>query len=98
METTAIQTPSVTAVSNATKFTLSQELKDQFIAYFMQRYPITKKIKIKRYYDRYNVRVKYRGERPNRTFRVEGRSYEQLVMRTEFSYHVVRGLPWATNR
>lgn len=77
---------------------LPEELKAQFIEYFMQRYPLTKKIKIKRHYDRYLVRVKYRGESPRRAFRVEGRSYEQLVIRTEFSYHIVRGLPWATNR
>lgn len=76
---------------------LPEELKAQFTAYFMQRYPLTKKIKIKRQYARYLVKVHYRGENPRRTFRTTGRTYEQLVMRTEYCYSVVRGLPPATN-
>lgn len=94
---TAVTTATVKKPVKSKLPELAPELQAQFIAYFMQRYPLTKKIKIKRHYDRYLVRVKYRGESPRRAFRVEGRSYEQLVIRTEFSYHIVRGLPWATN-
>ncbi len=71
---------------------LPEELKQQFINYFMQRYPCTKKIKIKRHYARYAVRVLYCGENPHRTFRTVALTYEQLVMRTEFCYSTVRGL------
>ena len=77
---------------------LSEELKAQFIAYFMQRYPCTKKITIKRKHGRYRARVKYRGESPNRTFWVQASSYEMLVMKTEMNYSYFRGLPPATNR
>lgn len=77
---------------------LPEELKAQFIAYFMQRYPCTKKITIKRKYGRYRARVKYRGESPNRTFWAQAASYEMLVMKTEMNYSYFRGLPPATNR
>lgn len=71
---------------------LPEQLKEQFINYFMQRYPCTKKITIKRHYARYKVRVLYRGENPRRTFWTVALTYEQLVMRTEFCYSTVRGL------
>ena len=77
---------------------LPEELKAQFIAYFIQRYPCTKKITIKRKHGRYRARVKYRGESPNRTFWTQAASYEMLVMKTEMNYSYFRGLPPATNR
>lgn len=77
---------------------LPEELKAQFIAYFMQRYPCTKKITIKRKYGRYRAKIKYRGESPNRTFWTQAASYEMLVMKTEMNYSYFRGLPPATNR
>lgn len=77
---------------------LDPKLKAQFIAYFMQRYPCTKKITIKRKYGRYRARIKYRGESPNRAFWTQAASYEMLVMKTEMNYSYFRGLPPATNR
>lgn len=76
---------------------LTPELKEQFIAYFMQRYPLTRKIKVKRRHGRYYVRVFYRAEHPRRTFWVQAKSYEMLVMKTEMNYSYFRGVPAATN-
>jgi len=72
---------------------LPEQLKEQFINYFMQRYPCTKSIKLKQHYARYVVKVRYRGEEnPRRKFWTVALTYEQLVMRTEYCYSTVRGL------
>lgn len=77
---------------------LDPKLKEQFVAYFKQRYPCTTKILIRRWFGRYRVRVFYRGEHPRRTFWIMAATYETLVLKTEYTYSVVRGLPRATNR
>lgn len=91
-QTTATATVATEKQKKSRLAPLSEELKQQFINYFMQRYPCTKKITIKRHYARYRVRVLYRGENPRRTFWTVALTYEQLVMRTEFCYSTVRGL------
>ena len=74
---------------------LTAELREYFIAYFMRRYPSTKKITLKLYYShRYTARVLYKGEAPNRTFFVRANTYEALVLKVAETY-AYRGVPMA---
>ena len=65
---------------------LTAELRNYFINYFMRKYPTTKKITLRHYYDRYTARVKYVGENPNRTFFVCASTYEALVLKVQENY------------
>ncbi len=76
---------------------LTPELREQFIAYFMAKYPITKKITLRRRYDQYCARVKYRAENPNRTFCVWAFTYETLVS-TMLFWYTKREIPMANHR
>ncbi len=65
---------------------LTEELRSYFISYFMRKYPTTKKITLRHYYDRYTARVKYVGENPNRKFFVRASTYEALVLKVQEGY------------
>lgn len=59
---------------------LTMEQRKNFIAYFMRRYPCTKKIKIGTNAERaYTARAKYHDGRP-RTFVVQAYTYESLTI------------------
>lgn len=60
---------------------LPAEQREHFIAYFMRRYPITKKIKVGKNADRaYTTRAHYRQNEVNRTIIVHAYTYEALVI------------------
>ena len=60
---------------------LPAEQREHFIAYFMRRYPITKKIKVGKNADRaYTARAHYRQNEVNRTIIVHAYTYEALVI------------------
>ena len=70
---------------------LPAEQREHFIAYFMRRYPITKKIKVGKNADRaYTTRAHYRQNEVNRTIIVHAYTYEALVICMQAAY-VSRG-------
>lgn len=70
---------------------LSAEQRENFIAFFLKRYPFTKKIKVGTNADRaYTARAKYRHDNVNRTILVSVYSYESLVICMHTAY-VSRG-------
>ena len=76
---------------------LRAEVKQRFIAYFMMKYPSTKKIKVGLNENcAYQARVHYVDERP-RTFRVWAYEYETLILRLHEMYQN-RGFACANNR
>lgn len=70
---------------------LSEELKAQFIDYFMTKYPITKRITLRRKGAYYRANVYYKEEN-NRVFEVWARTYEMLVVKMRMWYDL-RGIP-----
>ena len=66
---------------------LPEEQRESFTAYFMRRYPFTKKIKVER---AYTARAKYRHDNVNRTIVVQAYTYEALVICMHSAY-VARG-------
>lgn len=70
---------------------LPAEQRENFIAFFLKRYPFTKKIKVGTNADRaYTARAKYRHDNVNRTILVSAYSYESLVICMHTAY-VSRG-------
>lgn len=70
---------------------LPAEQREHFIAFFLKRYPFTKKIKVGTNADRaYTARAKYRHDNVNRTILVSAYSYESLVICMHAAY-VSRG-------
>lgn len=70
---------------------LPAEQREHFIAFFLKRYPFTKKIKVGTNADRaYTARAKYRQDDANRTIFVSAYSYEALVICMQAAY-VSRG-------
>lgn len=66
-------------------------LREQFIEYFMKKYPITKKITLRKKGRYYRVRVYYNAE-ANRVFEVWAHTYEMLVVKMRMWYEF-RGIP-----
>lgn len=66
-------------------------LREQFIEYFMNKYPITKKITLRKKGRYYRVRVYYKAE-ANRVFEVWAHTYEMLVVKMRMWYEF-RGIP-----
>lgn len=67
------------------------EQRENFIAYFMRRYPATKKIKIGTNAERaYTARAYYRHDNVNRTIFIHAYTYESLVICMQAAY-VSRG-------
>lgn len=66
-------------------------LREQFIEYFMQKYPITKKITLRKKGRYYRVRVYYKEENL-RVFEVWAHTYEMLVVKMRMWYEF-RGIP-----
>lgn len=66
-------------------------LREQFIEYFMKKYPITKKITLRKKGRYYRVRVYYKAE-ANRVFEVWAHTYEMLVVKMRMWYEF-RGIP-----
>lgn len=81
-----METQTITRRKTEAKRRLTEELRSYFINYFMRKYPTTKKITLRHYYDRYTARVKYVGENPNRTFFVRASTYESLVLKVQENY------------
>lgn len=76
---------------------LSPELREQFIAYFTKKYPITKKIRVGTDGQRrYAARAHYKAE-ANRTIYVTAPTYETLVIKMDSAYKS-RNIPRANNR
>lgn len=70
---------------------LPEEQRESFTAYFMRRYPFTKKIKVGTNAERaYTARAKYRHDSVNRTIVVQAYTYEALVICMHAAY-VARG-------
>ncbi len=66
-------------------------LREQFIEYFMKKYPITKKITLRKKGRYYRVRVYYKEENL-RVFNVWAHTYEMLVVKMRMWYEF-RGIP-----
>lgn len=78
-------------MSASRPYKLPEEQRESFIAFFLKRYPFTKKIKVGTNADRaYMARAKYRHDNVNRTILVSAYSYESLVIRMHAAY-VARG-------
>lgn len=76
---------------------LPPELREQFITYFLKKYPITRKIRVGTDEQRrYTARAHYKAE-ANRTIYVTARTYETLVIRLDSAYKS-RNIPHANNR
>lgn len=70
---------------------LPEEQRESFIAFFLKRYPFTKKIKVGTNAERaYTARAKYRHDNVNRTIVVQAYTYEALVICMHAAY-VARG-------
>ena len=66
---------------------LPAEKREQLTAYFMRRYPTTKKIKVGTNAKRaYTARVNYRENNINRSFIVSAYTYESLVICLQLKY------------
>lgn len=92
-----METLTQTRTRTFSKRALSAEVKQRFIAYFMMKYPATKKIKVGLNPNcAYQARVHYKDERP-RTFRVWAYEYETLILKLHEMYQF-RGVPCVSNR
>lgn len=70
---------------------LPEEQRESFIAFFLKRYPFTKKIKVGTNAERaYTARAKYRHDNVNRRIVVQAYTYEALVICMHAAY-VARG-------